>query len=565
MVECLVPGKVKRLIINILIGILVFIFSIMGGELDYPGNDDTFRNLISVGAFGTEYNYYLPYSNVLFGIPIYLLNTILPSINWYYWIMIIISILAIASVCMMFYEKASLSLNILGCVVINILLSYDYYVAVQFTKAASLWFTIGSVIILLSVLENDKLWILGFFIMLSGIMCRLNCALMLFSFVFLACIAILFRMRGDKDFIKLLKRLGTIVSVTLVAFVVLGGAERYFRNNNEGWNDYWRFEGANAQVIDRGMTLDYNHNPVAYDAIMTDENDLRLFSAWQFGDIDFYNVDWLGQVRTIESKFNNRSLRVDSDVLRKPFFMIYDTFIGANWQIKGMFVAIVLMMAAIMLCGTIVDKAFVLCNIIGMYGMYWYFSCINRFMWRVECGIYVGVMLLMLLYIKIIKPFDSIAEKKHLKTVFLISAMAMLGIFSMFSMYNWRYVKNKNIVVHEADITGRLQRFREKPDNFYVLTDFYVTNNPMSITRTKYKGAYQNSSYVGNWTFPSPTLLYYASQRGYTNPMRALVNDNVYLHATNFDLAEALKEHLAKVLDRKLDLEEVDTELWQIR
>ena len=125
-----------KMIFNVFISAVICSFSILGGELDYPGNDDTFRNLISVGAFGDKYNYYLPYSNVLYGIPIMVLNRFLPNINWYYWVMICLSVFAISTLCTILFDNLPFSFSLAGSVIVNILFSRDYYVAVQFTKVA---------------------------------------------------------------------------------------------------------------------------------------------------------------------------------------------------------------------------------------------------------------------------------------------------------------------------------------------------------------------------------------------------------------------------------------------
>ena len=133
-------------------------------------------------------------------------------------------------------------------------------------------------------------------------------------------------------------------------------------------------------------------------------------------------------------------------------------------------------------------------------------------------------------------------------------------------MKNWRYVKDKEIVAHEADITGRLYSFNNNADNFYVLTDFYVTNNPMRITKEKYSEIYKNSVYLGNWIIPSPAGLYFAQVHGIDNPMRALVEkENVLLHANDSDLVDSIARHLTKVLNREIDVEQIEDEIWRFQ
>ena len=222
--------------------------------------------------------------------------------------------------------------------------------------------------------------------------------------------------------------------------------------------------------------------------------------------------------------------------------------------------------------GRIVDKVYAIGNAVGIYGMYWYFSCINRFMWRVECGIFVAVMLLTLMYIRETSArspnkYSSVENKcfKRISLLAFVTAALVLSVFCVMGIYNWRYVKEKSIVAHEADITGRLNTFLESKDNYYILTDFYVTNNPMSITKSKYKNLYDNSSYVGNWTFPSPVIMQSLQERGYNNPMRALLNDNVYLYATNYEIVEMIEIHLQKDINSALTVSEVDDNLYELK
>ena len=138
-------SKHKSLLIFITT-VIICGFSIMGGCLDYAGNDDTFRNLISAGAFGDIFNFYMPYSNILYGVPAYLLNMILPQINWYYWIMVGLSVISISASCSICLEKCDLFLAEAITVFVNIILARDYYIAVQYTKSASLWIISGFII-----------------------------------------------------------------------------------------------------------------------------------------------------------------------------------------------------------------------------------------------------------------------------------------------------------------------------------------------------------------------------------------------------------------------------------
>jgi hypothetical protein len=189
-------------------------------------------------------------------------------------------------------------------------------------------------------------------------------------------------------------------------------------------------------------------------------------------------------------------------------------------------------------------------------------------MWRAECGPFIAVAVVELLYLKyfVIKHVgnEHRLRKKGISIALGLLTLVVALSYSGYMVYNWRYVKDKNIVRNEADITGRLYSFNADEEHFYVLTDFYVTNNPISITKEKYNEIFKNSVYLGNWIIPSPAGLYYAGLNGVDNPMRALVEkDNVLLHVENEETVKSIAEHLSKVLGQEIIAENVETGIWR--
>lgn len=139
-----------------------------------------------------------------------------------------------------------------------------------------------------------------------------------------------------------------------------------------------------------------------------------------------------------------------------------------------------------------------------------------------------------------------------------------MGIFTIYMTYQWRYVKDKHLVAHEADISGRLETFKENRDSFYLLTDFYVTNNPISITHSKWHNLYSNSCYLGNWITPSPTALYYAHENNIENPMTSLISDKtVLLYSDSDDTTQMITKHLEKILMHSITTTEVSENTWK--
>ena len=554
-------SKHKSLVIFITT-VIICAFSILGGTLDYAGNDDTFRNLISAGAFGKNYSFYIPNSNILYGVPAYLLNMILPQVNWYYWLMVSLNVLSISAFCSICLEKFGLTVSEFATVLINIMLARDFYIALQYTKSASLWISAGFIIIVHSLFKKNRHWIWGALLFLSGVAGRFNCFLMALPFIAVFSFLIYLEKRDQPDSINLKDILKPVITVA-VGIIVLIAAEHSFRAIHPDWKAYWEYDKASVNLRDY-MCLDYQHDPDKYNSINTDENDIALFSKWLFGDTDFYTTSWLKKVYSIENRCNNTHIRVTADTIKDTFIKLFDVPTrvpaGSLGPVFITWICIILLLFR----KKYISKAFAIINLGGLAAIYWYFACIGRFMWRAELGVYISVLFLSCYYLSRSPKIITIASAKKIRTLSVSIALILMGIFTIFMTYQWRYVKDKHLVAHEADISGRLETFKENRDSFYLLTDFYVTNNPISITHSKWHDLYSNSCYLGNWIMPSPTALYYANKNNIENPMTSLLGDKtVLLYSDSDDTTEMITKHLEKITMHSITTTEVSENTWK--
>ena len=197
--------------------------------------------------------------------------------------------------------------------------------------------------------------------------------------------------------------------------------------------------------------------------------------------------------------------------------------------------------------------------------MYWYFACINRYMWRVEIGVFLSAVFLSGFYLSMTQQDIIRVPSKKTRALFICIAVILFGAYSVGMTYQWRYVKDKHIVEHEADISGRLETFVENPENFYILTDFYVTNNPASLTYAKWNNLFSNSCYAGNWVLPSPTALHSAREHGFDNPMTALISQKpVFLHCDSEDKRNMIITHLKKISKHDIEATEFPDNIWKL-
>ncbi|MBR4639471.1 MAG: hypothetical protein IKO79_02795 [Butyrivibrio sp.] len=542
--------------------VIMCCFSIMGGCLDYAGNDDTFRNLISAGAFGDIFNFYMPNSNILYGVPAYLLNMILPQINWYYWIMVGLSVISISASCSICLEKCDLFLAEAITVFINIILARDYYIAVQYTKSASLWIISGFIIIFHSICKENLHWIWGALLFVYGTSERFKCMLMALPF-FAVFITVFYLANYKQQNLPKFKVIIKPVIALVLGIIILLVSEHSFRTLHPEWKAYWEYDKASVNLRDY-MGLDYQHNPSAYDLIDTDENDIALYSNWLFGDIDFYDISWLKNVYSIEQPFNNRKIRLSSDIIKLTFISLFDIHTRNPFESLGPVFLTWIFIIFLLFRKKYTDKLFGL----GILGctlmMYWYFACINRFMWRVEIGVFLSAVFLSGFYLSMTQQDIIRVPSKKKQILFLCVAVILFGAYSVGMTYQWRYVKDKHIVEHEADISGRLETFVENPENFYILTDFYVTNNPASLTYSKWNNLFSNSCYAGNWVLPSPTALHSAREHGFDNPMTALISQKpVFLHCDSEDKRNMIITHLKKISKHDIEATEFPDNIWK--
>ncbi len=543
----------------IIIAIITFFIcaiSIAGNELDYPGNDDTFRNLISVGAFGDKYAYYITFSNVLYGIPIRLLNIAIPSINWYYWFMIGFSLISIISICILTFADKPYHISIFVTIILNLVLARDYYYSIQFTKVGYLWVICGFILLGTGLIRQKKYWILGLVLALNGFCSRKECLYLAIPFILLFLLFAFPWKKAELNASYIYKRLAII----FLSFAIFMTSEYIFCNNTE-WGTFWDYNASRVFIHDHSNS-EYEKFSEEYDSIGVSENDYYLFMSWQFGDTDYYTKELLDNMGEIIKSHDSTAIQLNIPIIKSTIInlcTIHKRTPIPSWIIPIFALTLILSM---IILGKKQSKVYALLNLLGIIGCYWYFTCTNRFMWRAEIGCWIIVTFCMLSYIAFKYNFHS--ERKITRMILIGLSAIILSCYTFLMAYNYRYVKDGNIVNHEADITGLLDTLNADAGNFYFLTDFYVTNNPISITSSRYNHKYSNCCYMGNWVIPSPHGLYYLNQYGMTNPMRSLIEyDNTFLVTNSEAIVDHIKNHLSKVYNTEVTVTQTSDGIWK--
>ena len=562
-----IPGRCtcdnKRIIrcltvvlISFVIAFMCFVFFSVG----YEENDDTFMNLISVGAFGDRYSHYLIYSHVFIGIFLKYLNIIFPAINWYYLLMLLLNVLAVSVVCLYFSRDISGHRLMILTVIINILMSRDFYINLQYTKNAVLYCCAGILAFLLFVTElRYKDFVTGLLFCVLGGMVRFKCLLFIipFGMISMALVCIRYADNVRKEYKKLI---GSAAVLLLCIFAVWGTDNIAYSGE---WGKFKQFNEYRTQIWDY-TGVNYEAHRAEYESIGVSENDAAMFYDLTYADTDYFTIDLLKKIRDIEyGQGNNVSLRLNGSAIRNTSHEIREAF--SESLLPAAFLMIVLMAV---IWGDPSLILMVSCLIFTGYAEYWYLTCMGRVLWRVEMGIWLPLCLVTFFFLmsecakQVENRNDS--KKKDIASGILICVVIL---FVFWSYQDWNYRSNKNTLLAEYDSEEPfINNFRADTEHIYLGNFFNPVPGSFAITRNRFGGAFENICYAGGWFMPSPVGLYYINERGIANPFKALIDENAKMYyVCDSECAERMRIFLSEHYGKDVEAVNIDGWVWEYR
>ena len=530
------------------VSILFLIACLIFGDVYYETNDDSVLNLIAAGAYGEPVAPYMIFSNVCYGYLLNMLYSLIPGINWYFLIVIVLNALGAGIIADMLAGKTqSIAKALTVSFAVNLLLTEDFYLSLQFTKNAAFCFLVGC-LLLYKAWRNGSISLIpcGTWYVLMGVMIRKEACLPVMPFMML-CVA--FSLRKTKR-VKLLAA-ALIPSVVLVSMVLIVHEAVYAAPE---WAEYRETFAARYALYDGGGRAYYPEHGEDYARIGLSENDVELMKSYVIMDTDSITADVWQEVGRIISMEQESGYRISLPLIKSMAGAAAETL--AEKTLPKVFV--ILALAGVLLL-TKKERIFVLLTILSIAACYWYFACVNRFQWRVELICYLAGSICMAVFLS-----ERAACGHDLSRVFRWTA-AVLTVASIAGLVFIRTAHIRRIESRPAGTSDTAQRFEElyaREDVFYLGNDFSVSSPLSRITRTRYGGLYRRYCFLGGWTVPTPTGLYYARQYGIDNPVRSLVTrDDVRLLA-NEDLAERIRVHLEEVTGKTVTKEERASGCW---
>ena len=271
---------IKAILLNCfyLLGMLIFFkpfFSI----------DDFLMSNIAYGVYGEQYDYHVTYMNFAYGRFIVFLLKLFPKIPWY---AVLFYIWIFTALTLLTYMIFKWNHALMGKVIVNALLlyfSYEGYIAIQFTKVAGI---VAAVALFVVINEEQSSWkqkITAIGLWIISCMIRYDCAKMVLGawcLVIFAEWAVRIYKKRKNCWKKSAKRgkwilfiIGLYVLVPKLSGLGMSVEEKEF------WKLYWKNNDVRVSIQDYAYP-GYNENREVYDAIGISENDLYLFSSWNW-------------------------------------------------------------------------------------------------------------------------------------------------------------------------------------------------------------------------------------------------------------------------------------------
>ena len=511
--------------------------------------------MIAAGAFGENVSCHLIYMGYLWGWFLSLLYQIMPGINIFFWSMYLLNIAAISSICFLAVRNVHNSfVTALITLTINLLLRTDAYLNLQYTKSSYLYCAAGLAWYCVSILRSRHFWMMGSVFFTLGYLFRADSFYLgaAFGVVFLIAYIILKRPKAQ----VLVRGL-----FPLFVFLITAWGLNTLSYSSSEWQMFRRFNNART-ILEDHVGIDYEAHKELYDSAGISDLQARMMDAGLYIDSELTNADALQAAAAIESGTQQRyqfNYVIMADIVKYIYRAIQSALLPK---------AAVALLLIVLVSGNREERIISLGTACMVIGIYWYFVCGNRVVWRAEFGAWLFLLLLLLfcsgrLCVHIESSHSGVVLSKGTALLVLITFLASMAI---------RFRTDKDMIVFrdrgsKLPVYISTNQASDATGEFIFGRDTEITMNPVEITRTRYGGLFRNYCFTGSWIVGSPTGLYYARKTAGIegNPVRALIERENTYYAGDVKMAELLEEDLERIYGVSVMKTEISEERWQFR
>ena len=512
--------------------LLLFAFS---GCMKYEVSDDFIMEMIVSGAYTGSPSPFIMFMHPIIGIVLSILYTFIATINWYFifQITVIFTSLCILSYTFLKYRKDNLS--ILLFMIFLLFLSNDLYLLVQFTKTATLSLCAGCILMLSNILDrntmNKKEIALGILLFCVGYMIRNKC---IYIVLFFSVLPILFHGIQKRfkyiDFVKLAKKAGKVMFTCFFVLVGLSFFSKEFVQRYPAYKEYKEYSAYRSDIVDYSY-YSYEENRTEFEKNGISENDFYTLVHWNFGDIEYYDLDKLKTVSTILSTYRDRQYTSIKGTIVNLINRQYKYYVSA-WAL--MFISLIGIFAIRNGIFQVLSvNFFAFCLLfINMY--------LGRLNYRVEYSIFLAAAAFLLYSFQISESRFEKFSNKALYAVLIVLFVCRIPVHipsygkssydSMFISWNNDLAKYNASFAKEKDMSV-INEIKQNPNNFYYL-GFYSNIQTLYLNYNPWKGIqkseFKNAAFFAGIDTFHPDWVKHLENNSINNPMKHLLKENVY-------------------------------------
>ena len=551
--------------------LLLFAFS---GCMKYEVSDDFIMEMIVSGAYTGSPSPFIMFMHPIIGIVLSILYTFIATINWYFifQITVIFTSLCILSYTFLKYRKDNLS--ILLFMIFLLFLSNDLYLLVQFTKTATLSLCAGCILMLSNILDrntmNKKEIALGILLFCVGYMIRNKC---IYIVLFFSVLPILFHGIQKRfkyiDFVKLAKKAGKVMFPCFFVLVGLSFFSKEFVQRYPAYKEYKEYSAYRSDIVDYSY-YSYEENRTEFEKNGISENDFYTLVHWNFGDIEYYDLDKLKTVSTILSTYRDRQYTSIKGTIVNLINRQYKYYVSA-WAL--MFISLIGIFAIRNGIFQVLSvNFFAFCLLfINMY--------LGRLNYRVEYSIFLAAAAFLLYSFQISESRFEKFSNKALYAVLIVLFVCRIPVHipsygkssydSMFISWNNDLAKYNASFAKEKDMSV-INEIKQNPNNFYYL-GFYSNIQTLYLNYNPWKGIqkpeFKNAAFFAGIDTFHPDWMKQLEKHSINNPMEHLLKENVYF-IENRPINEILtfiQEHYKVNVEMTLYKKIGSYYIWKIR
>lgn len=547
----------------ILVNVLFLASILLFCDIKYEVSDDFVMASIMSGAYGDAPNPHMIFINILWGylmLPFYYL---FPNISWYLIFQLGLILLSFVLVSYMLLKKLNRPMAFLLIVILLTFFADDAYILVQFTKTAMLAVMGGGVVFAWALFEdrNWKLKMLAAIVCLAGTLIRFNIIYIAGGFLLLILIVEFWKMfwkeRKEKNFQKKIVRV-IIPGIFVIALAFgLDNLDSYIYNQDEKYKYFKQYGEARGKIVD-ASDYGYEAYRTELEKIGVSENDYKLMRTWNFADNEVFTLEVMQKTAEIITNYK-KNVEISKEMILE------------DMQTRGITgYPIFLATAFLVVLTCIFQRKYSLAGFcsagLGVaYILYFFFR--ERVVYRTEYAVFAGIFLSILYF------WEEKGMKKWANYVEIGRICAILNVVCLvlqmplylpdrsyqavtdedrrfyiddtfFESWNYDARKYRKNVNKGKPENGLIREIETHKENLYFL-DFHTTMQTLYYEWNPFRalptGYFDNALYFASVMTNFPEERACMERYGITQPLKELVNDNVYLVDTD-----------AKTLDNKI-------------